>query len=107
MRRPLLIILLLAFAGGAVQAQARKEAVIVFKDGFYLSGKVVEKKDYIIDPATGRSFTIPLAGGLINLDDGVRRMYFIPGQLQAVEEKKSVDRDLINLPRYANTSRRT
>src|SRR2546430_1965003 len=84
-------------------AQYRKEAIIIFKDGFFLSGKVVEKKDFIIDPATGQSVIIPLSGSLINLDDMVRRIFFIPGQLQEVLEKKDVDRNLLNLTRYANT----
>src|SRR5438105_2079853 len=85
-------------------AQSRKEAVIIFKDGFSLSGRVVEKRDFIIDPVAGQSITIPLSGGLINLDDRVRRMFFIPGQLQEVLEKKTVERDFLDLRRYANTS---
>ncbi len=57
-----------------------------------------------MDPS-GQSFTIPLSGSLINLDDMVRRIYFIPGQLQEVLEKKEIERDLLDLRRPANTSR--
>src|SRR5205807_1404477 len=38
-----LALLFLALLGSPAGAQARKEALIVFKDGFFLSGKVVEK----------------------------------------------------------------
>jgi pimeloyl-ACP methyl ester carboxylesterase len=95
---------LLALLPRPACAQYRKEGIIIFKDGFSLSGKVVEKRDYIIDPVAGQSITIPLSGGLINLDDIVRRMYFIPGQLQEVLDKKNIDRNLIELRRFANTS---
>ncbi len=89
----------------SASAQSRKEAVIVFKDGFFLTGVVKEERTFITDPASGQSITIPLSGGLVNLDDRVRRTYFIPGQLQEVLEKKEVNRDLINLTRYPNTAR--
>ncbi|HWY85834.1 MAG TPA: hypothetical protein VNX28_03865, partial [Gemmataceae bacterium] len=76
--------------------------IIVLKDGFSLSGKVVEPRSYIMDPS-GQSFTIPLSGALMNLDDGVRRVYFIPGQLQAVLDKKNVDREFLDLKRPGST----
>jgi predicted esterase len=104
MRSRLFLSIPLLFLLPSLTWAQRKEALIVFKDGFYLSGKVVEKRDFILDPS-GVSVTIPLSGSLINLDDMVRRMYFIPGQLQEVLEKKQIERDLMVLKRYANTSR--
>src|SRR5947209_7302175 len=100
MRRLTILLACFAVMATTANAQFRKEAVIVFKDGFFLTGKVIEKRDFILDPS-GQSFTIPLSGALIHLDDFARRMYFIPGQLQEVIDKKEVNRDLLNLKRPA------
>ena len=43
MRSPVLFILCFTFFLNSASAQGRKEALIVFKDGFSLSGKVVEE----------------------------------------------------------------
>src|SRR5262245_61859432 len=94
-----LTLVLMALIPSMARAQ-RKEALIILKDGFTIRGKVIEQRDFFIDPESKQSFTIPKAGSLINLDDFVRRIFFIPGQLQEVIEKKDFDRDLIELKRY-------
>lgn len=69
----------------------RQEALIIFKDGFYLRGVVKEERKMIVDHATGGAVSIP-SGKLMNLDDGVRRIYFVFGQLQDVLTQKQVVR---------------
>ncbi|MCI0639099.1 MAG: hypothetical protein L0Y72_28260 [Gemmataceae bacterium] len=91
--------ILLLFAANVADAQ-RKEALIIFKDGFYLSGKLMEEKSFITDPVSGASITIPKPNSLVNLDDWVRRTYFIPGQLQDILDKKHIETDEIVLKRY-------
>ncbi len=75
--------LLLAVLPGLAAAQAGRDAIVMFKDGYYVKGKVVEKRDFIVDPATGKSIDIPAASGLIYVDDLVRQIYFSPSQVQA------------------------
>ncbi|MCI0377900.1 MAG: hypothetical protein L0215_09855 [Gemmataceae bacterium] len=96
---PVFSFFLLLFAANVANAQ-RKEALIIFKDGFYLSGKLMEEKSFITDPATGASITIPKPNSLVNLDDWVRRTYFIPGQLQDILDKKHIETDEIVLKRW-------
>jgi predicted esterase len=99
----LLPLALLAIVGVPALGQGRKEGVIIFKDGFVLTGQVKEKRDYIIDPIAGQSITIPKSGALTNLDDRVRRMYFAPGQVADVQPRDP-DRGFVDLKRFANTS---
>ncbi len=90
---------LAALCPTTAQAQ-KKEALIVFKDGFFISGRVVEKRELFFDPASGAAVSIPKSGGLITLDDYVRRIYFIPGQLQEVlEQKNPANKDLMEFRR--------
>ncbi len=85
-----LLCVTLAVCPSTARAQGRpREAVVIFKDGFFVKGKVVEKRDFIVDPATGSSFTIPAAGGFLYVDDMVRRIHFSPSQVQdTIEVKK-------------------
>src|SRR5262249_23736436 len=78
----LLLILLLP-----APAFAQKEAVVIFKDGYYVAGKVTQPKSFILDPS-GTSFTTPAPGSLMYVDDGVRRIFFAPAQVQDVLDKK-------------------
>src|SRR5262245_12294643 len=72
-----------------VQAQ-RKEATLLFKDGFRFFGKVIEKRETISDP-TGAFVTIPTSGSSPYVDDQVRRMFFSYTQIQDVIVKKAED----------------
>jgi hypothetical protein len=65
-----------------------KDAVVIFKDGFSVKGKVVEKRDFITDPYTGASFTVPDSNAFLYVDDLVRRIHFSPAQVQDVLELK-------------------
>lgn len=98
MRRLLLILSVTLFWPVVAAAQVR-EALIVFKDGFSIKGKVVQKRDFITDPVSGQSFVIPKDGSLIHLDDGVRRIHFAPYQVQeAIQSKQGETRkDLIQI----------
>ncbi len=95
-----LSVTVLTILSSSAWGQSRKEVVAVFKDGFSVYGKVVEKRDFIVDKATGVSVTVPVAGGLTNLDDIVRQIYFVPSQLQNVEDKKVTEENYLNLGRY-------
>jgi pimeloyl-ACP methyl ester carboxylesterase len=71
--------ILLSLAG----AEKARPAIVIFKDGFYIQGKVKQPRDYIVDPS-GANFTVPMAGGYYYVDDGVRRVIFSPGQVHEV-----------------------
>lgn len=82
--RPVLAAVLLTLLPVAASAQQRPEAIVVFKDGFHLRGRVMEKSDVIFDSASGQSFRVPSAGGFIYLDDHARRLHFSTTQIQEV-----------------------
>jgi len=76
-------------------------AVIIFKDGFVIIGKVKQPKDFIVDPG-GSSFSIP--GGFYYIDDGVRRILFSPSQVQEVlKDDPKGKGDLMELKRPGPT----
>ncbi|MFO0965846.1 MAG: hypothetical protein U0793_09725 [Gemmataceae bacterium] len=103
MRRSLLVGLVSVALFPAAAGAQPKEGLILFKDGFSLQGKVVEMRDLIIDPATGASFPVPAGGLCLYLDDGVRRVFFAPTQLDRVvprKDKELIDRMVLGLPRW-------
>lgn len=75
--------LLLVALPGLALAQAGQKAIVMFKDGFYVKGTVAEMRTFMVDSATGKSFDIPVTGGLIYVDDTVRKIYFSPNQVQS------------------------
>jgi pimeloyl-ACP methyl ester carboxylesterase len=80
-----------------------KRALIVFKDGFAISGNVKEHADFIVDPSSGRSFTVH---GTIFVDDSVRQIYFDPSLVEPKairEEDVGKQQQLISLHRYRPT----
>lgn len=73
--------------GVHAQKSAPSDAVIIYKDGFTLKGRVNERVSQVIfDRASGRSFAIP--SGEFGIDDHVRNILFSPGQIQKVVEIK-------------------
>ncbi len=73
--------------GASVQAQDRRDAIVNFKDGFYIKGRVKEQAGKILwDPASGRP--IPLLSGEFHIDDEVRLILFSPTNVQKVEQLK-------------------
>lgn len=106
MRRLLVSVALFVFLPAIAIAQVR-EALIVFKDGFSIKGKVIQKKDYIVDPASGRGFVIPKDGTFQYIDDDVRRIHFSPFQLQEVLPTKQGEtrKDLIQIVKQRPTVR--
>lgn len=69
-----------------LSAQAkRRDAIVIYKDGFTLKGKVKEDIGTIIyDSASGRAFPIP--SGDFFIDDDVRNIRFGPGNVQKVRQ---------------------
>lgn len=57
------------------------DGYIIFKDGFSIHGKVIQQKQFEIDPASGTAYVIPSPTGFTFIDDDVRRVYFPPGQI--------------------------
>lgn len=85
----------------AAQRRSDDRALIVFKDGFFLRGRVGQQKDLLFDPVAKRSFSIPKAGGLFWLDDDVRRYLFSPAQMQDVfKDDRGDDKELLQFVRY-------
>lgn len=68
------------------QAKGPKDAVVIFKDGFFIKGKAVQKKDFVVDPYSGNSISIPAGGEYLYVDDGIRRFNFSMAQVQDVLE---------------------
>src|SRR5437762_11282016 len=98
MRRSFLILLASLVLPSVAWAQV-SEALIVLKDGFSFKGKVIQKKDFIVDPASGASFAIPKDGSFLYVDDDVRRIHFSPYQVQDVIKSKPGDtrKDLMQI----------
>jgi pimeloyl-ACP methyl ester carboxylesterase len=81
--------LLLAGLPFALEAQAikKRDAIVIYKDGFYIKGKINEQvRDVIFDRASGQSF--PILSGDFHVDDIVRRVYFSPTHVMKVEQYK-------------------
>ena len=83
-----LVVFLLAGLPVAADAQKpSRDALIIYRDGFALKGRVNEKAGLkFYDRESGRSFTIP--SGEFFIDDFVRNILFTPGQVQKVIELK-------------------
>jgi pimeloyl-ACP methyl ester carboxylesterase len=68
-------------------AAQRRDVNIIFKDGFSIKGKVSESvREFIYDPASGRSFSIP--SGDFSIDDNVRNILFSPSHVHTVRQLK-------------------
>ena len=84
-------LLILAALPIAAHGQPRKrDALVIFKDGFFIQGKIEEQvSDVIYDAASGRSF--PVMSGSFFIDDHVRRIKFSPTNVQKVVQLKVGD----------------
>ncbi len=85
------------------QTTTPDEAIILFKDGFVIKGKVKRKYDFITDPGSGASFRIP--AGNFYVDDRVRQIYFAPAQVQDIVPFKTDDKDRIVLLKSGSLNR--
>lgn len=65
----------------AVTALPARADLIFLKDGFVLIGKVKEERSRIVDRYSKTSYTVPK--GFFFVDDGPRRFFFSPLQVQA------------------------
>ncbi len=84
------LLIVCAFITSA-QPQPAREGVVIFKDGFYVKGRITQPNDFIIDPIGGASVVIPSAKGFLHVDDRVRRIVFDPSFTQDVLETKPGD----------------
>jgi pimeloyl-ACP methyl ester carboxylesterase len=83
----LLTVLILLALPIAVSAQPRRDAIVIFKDGFDIKGKVEESvRDWIWDKDSGRSF--PVFSGSFFINDEVRSIQFSPHQVTKVYQPK-------------------
>jgi pimeloyl-ACP methyl ester carboxylesterase len=94
---PRLLATITAFAFFAAQGEAGglKPSVIIFKDGFVITGKVKLPRDYIVDPG-GASFSTAKPGSTFYIDDVARQILFSPSQVQEILDEDR-DKDLIAL----------
>ncbi|MBI1830298.1 MAG: hypothetical protein HYR84_02470, partial [Planctomycetes bacterium] len=83
-----IIVLLLATVPGVADAQKKqRDAIVIYKDGFYIKGKVEERVGTVIyDRESGRAF--PLPSGEFTIDDHVRKIMFSPTHVQKVIQLK-------------------
>src|SRR5262245_4371898 len=80
----LLIIAVLPFAAGA--QPNRRDAVVIYKDGYVVKGKIHEDNKTIFDSETGAAINV--GTGDFFLDDGIRSIMFSPGQVSKVTRLK-------------------
>ena len=67
----------------AALAQPKRDAIVIYKDGFHIKGVVNESvKEVIYDRTSGRPF--PIFSGQFFLHDHVRDVLFSPGQISKV-----------------------
>src|SRR5262245_58730242 len=106
MRRLLLSVSLFRPLPAAAAAQPI-EATVIFKDGFTIKGKLIQQRDFIIDPS-GASIVIPKDGSPLYLDDDIRMIHFSVSQVQdAIPTKKGeTRRDLITIHKQNPTNRK-
>ncbi|HZZ78948.1 MAG TPA: PHB depolymerase family esterase [Gemmataceae bacterium] len=84
----LLSLLILFALPVAVLAQQKREAIVIFKDGFDIKGTVNEKvREYVWDKDSGRGF--PVMSGEFFLTDHVRTITFSPTQVTKVYQPKA------------------
>lgn len=85
------------------QLGAGTDGYIIFKDGFSIHGKVIQQKQFELDPASGAAYTVPSPTGFTFIDDDVRRIYFPPGQIAETVRLKpgELTKDQIMLTRNA------
>src|ERR1019366_4779911 len=83
-----LSVLILAMLPIVLFAQPRqRDAVVIFKDGYHINGKIEEQVgDVIYDRATGQAF--PILSGNFFIDDQVRRIMFSPMNVLKVTQLK-------------------
>ena len=86
--RWILSLLILAILPLAASAQAkRRDARVIFKDGFHINGKIEEQvRDVIFDSGSGQAFPIP--SGNFFIDDHVRKIIFSPMNVLKVTQLK-------------------
>lgn len=88
---------------GCVAFAAKSQADLVYlKDGYVLEGKVKRDHQLELDPATKEPVAYPR--GLFQVDDGCRRVHFLPSQARIAEreeaskEEKFVSSKVIFIP---------
>jgi predicted esterase len=83
----LLVLAALSLTASAQGPKQRRDAHVIFKDGFVLKGRIEEQvREYIYDSNSGQSFSIP--SGDFYLDDHVRKIRFSPTNVQKVFQLK-------------------
>jgi pimeloyl-ACP methyl ester carboxylesterase len=83
--------------GGLSVSQAH---LLIFKDGFVIRGTTKRASEPLVDPRSGQRFVIPAENGFFTVDDGVRNVFFTPGQLQDVmqEDGRATPLRLVRTP---------
>ena len=83
-----LSLLILAMLPMVAPAQGpRRDARVIFKDGFFIHGKIYEPTaKQIFDPVSGQGFPIP--SGNFFIDDNVRSIMFSQAHVLKIEEHK-------------------
>jgi pimeloyl-ACP methyl ester carboxylesterase len=89
-------------AGCAVLAGAPsgRADLIIFKDGYVLTGKIRQEKVSFVDAATGRSFIAAKLDGFFLVEAGARIIAFSPNQVaEAHKQEADSSIDIIRKPR--------
>ncbi len=88
------LILAVAFLASALPVHAD---LVFMKDGFVLQGKVRRDHQIELDPATKEPIAYPK--GFFQVDDGVRRQYFLPSQARIAEKDQPESEEKFSFPK--------
>jgi predicted esterase len=76
---------------------AARADLIFLKDGTVIQGKTKNEKGSFTDPVSHETYMV--ATGFYFVDDGARRFFFSPGQVQSVDTKFLAPQDGVFIPR--------
>src|SRR5262249_49636317 len=74
-------VFLLCLAAVCLLPSPGRADLVIFKDGFLLSGKIKQDKEIFVDPLTKAWFPVARLNGFYMVDDGARRVIFSESQV--------------------------
>ncbi len=88
---------LVLFALGLLLPAPACADVVILKDGFIIQGKVRRENQEVVDAVSNESFVVPR--GFFYVDDGARRHFFPPAQIQQIDSMYIPVDDTVVSPR--------
>src|SRR5262249_28456141 len=85
------------------RAQVAEDALVIFKDGFTVTGKVRQQRTFDVEDKV----RISVPHGFLYIDDQIRRIVFTPTASQVIDVKKTdpIDKDHVILTKPHSSAR--